>query len=59
MSLGMTLDGLFVALLCTLAAGGGFIAIGPRLLLSWYLREIRRMEIPEDRGEAIAVYPFA
>jgi hypothetical protein len=29
------------------------------MLLRWYLREIRRLKVPEDRSEAIATYPFA
>jgi hypothetical protein len=28
------------------------------VLFRWYLREIRRLNVPEDRGEAIATYPF-
>lgn len=38
---------------------GGPIAFISRLLLGWYLREIRRVEIPEDPGEAIVTYPLA
>jgi hypothetical protein len=29
------------------------------MLFRWYLREIRRLKVPEDRSEAIAAYPFA
>jgi len=29
------------------------------MLFRWYLREIRRLKVPEDRSEAIATYPFA
>ena len=29
------------------------------MLFRWYLREIRRLKIPEDRSEVIATYPFA
>ena len=29
------------------------------MLLRWYLREIRRLKVPEDRSEAIPIYPFA
>jgi len=54
----MIFDGVSIALLSACLAGG-FIAVGPRLLLRWYLREIRRLEVPQDRGEAIATYPFA
>jgi len=40
-------------------AGGGLIALLSRLLLGWYLREIRRVEVPEEAGEAIITYPLA
>lgn len=53
------LDGEFVALLSAAVAVGGLIAAAPGLLFRWYLREIRRLEIPEDRGDAVATYPFA
>jgi hypothetical protein len=29
------------------------------MLFRWYLREIRRLKVPEDRSEAIPIYPFA
>jgi len=29
------------------------------MLFRWYLREIRRLKVPEDGSEAIATYPFA
>jgi hypothetical protein len=29
------------------------------MLFRWYLREIRRLNVPEDRSEAIATYPLA
>jgi hypothetical protein len=29
------------------------------MLFRWYLREVRRLKIPEDRSEVIATYPFA
>jgi hypothetical protein len=28
------------------------------MLFRWYLREIRRLNVPEDRSEAVATYPF-
>jgi hypothetical protein len=40
-------------------AGGGLIALLSRLLLGWYLRELRRVEIPEEPSEAIITYPLA
>ncbi len=35
---------------------------GPRLrrwLLSWYLREVKQVEVAEAPGEAIVTYPLA
>jgi hypothetical protein len=32
---------------------------GSRLLLRWYLREVRRMKIAPAPGEAIVTYPMA
>jgi hypothetical protein len=29
------------------------------MLFRWYLREIRRLKVSDDRGEAIVTYPFA
>ena len=40
-------------------ASGGLIAFASRLLLGWYLHEVRRVELPEDPGEAIITYPLA
>lgn len=51
----MSLELLAIALL--LAAG--LLAAAPRLLFGWYLREVRRMKVPEARDEAIATYPLA
>jgi hypothetical protein len=53
----MTFD-LVAVVLCLCIAAGGFLAAAPRLLLRWYLREARRLEIPPDPAEAIATYPF-
>jgi hypothetical protein len=53
------LDGVVLVLVATGVVAGGFLAVGPRLLFRWYLREIRHLKVPEDRGEAIATYPFA
>jgi hypothetical protein len=55
----MISDGVLLALFCACIAAGGFVAVGSKLLFRWYLREVRRLEIPQDRGEAIATYPFA
>lgn len=42
-----------------LAVAAGLLAVAPRLLMRWYLREIRRMEIPLEHGDAIVTYPLA
>jgi hypothetical protein len=47
------------ALLCAVIACAAFLAVAPRLLFRWYLREVRRLEIPQDPSEAIVTYPFA
>ena len=47
------------SLLIAPAAAVILLAVAPRLLLRWYLREIRRMHVPEASGEAIATYPLA
>ena len=52
-------DGVLVARVSAAAAAGGLIAARPRLLFRWYLHEIRRLEIPEDRGDTVATYPFS
>jgi hypothetical protein len=33
--------------------------LGSRLLLAWYLREVRGMKIAPAPGEAIVTYPMA
>jgi hypothetical protein len=38
---------------------GALIVFGPGLLLGWYMREIRRVNIAEEPGEAIVTYPLA
>lgn len=38
---------------------GALVVFGPGLLLGWYLREIRRVKIAEEPGEAIVTYPLA
>jgi hypothetical protein len=42
-----------------LAVAAGLLAVAPRLLLRWYLREVRRMEVPQEHGDAIVTYPLA
>ena len=48
-----------IAILIVLLAIGVLTAFGPRLLLFWHLREIRRMKIVEQPDEAIVTYPLA
>jgi hypothetical protein len=36
-----------------------WLAIGRRVLLGWYLQEIRQLEIPENPGDKIVTYPLA
>ena len=50
------------AIIIVLAAGtaaGVIVALGPRVLLSWYLREIRSVKVPEDPSDKIVTYPLA
>ena len=35
------------------------VALSPAILLRWYLREARRLDIPENPDEAIITYPLA
>jgi hypothetical protein len=45
-----------------LAAGAaiiGWMMLARRLLLAWYLREVRALDIPQAPGEAIVTYPLA
>jgi hypothetical protein len=51
--------GLMAGVLCLCIAAGGFLAVAPKLLFRWYLREARRLEIPPDPAETITTYPFA
>ena len=52
-------DGVVAVLLSAGAVVLGFAVIGQKLLFRWYLREIRRLDIPEQRRDAVATYPFA
>jgi hypothetical protein len=40
------------------AVFAGLAAFGARFLLSWYLREIWRVEIRQEAEEAIVTYPL-
>ena len=46
-------------LLSAAAVVAGLAVFGARFLLSWYLREIWRVEMPQDAEEAIVTYPLA
>jgi hypothetical protein len=48
-----------IAILAAGAVAGVMAAFGPRVLLSWYLREIRTVKVPEDPGDQIVTYPLA
>ncbi len=37
----------------------GWMMLARRLLLAWYLREVRALDIPQAPGEAIITYPLA
>ncbi len=45
-----------VALSCALVFA---LPYGRRVLLGWYLREVRRVAVAEAPGEAIVTYPLA
>jgi hypothetical protein len=50
------------AIITVLTAGataGVIVALGPRVLLSWYLREVRGVKVPEESGDKIVTYPLA
>jgi hypothetical protein len=45
-----------------LAAGAAiafYLILARRVLLAWYLREVRALDIPQAPGEAIITYPLA
>jgi hypothetical protein len=51
---------LLIGVLLLAGAGfGGLAVFGARFLLPWYLREIWRLEIPQDSEDAIVAYPLA
>jgi hypothetical protein len=35
------------------------VVLSPTILLRWYLREARRLDIPENPDETIITYPLA
>jgi hypothetical protein len=50
---------LVIGLVLFAGALGALAVAGGRLLFPWYLKEIRRVEIPRDAEDAIITYPLA
>ena len=50
---------LLVAVIAALVLLAALGLAGSRLLLAWYLREVRGMKIAQAPGEAIVTYPMA
>ena len=50
---------LLVAIIVVVLVLGALGLRGSRLLLGWYLREVRGMKIAQAPGEAIVTYPMA
>jgi len=49
-----------IAAIIVIALSTGILGVyGSRLLLGWYLREVRGEKIPQKPGEAIVTYPLA
>jgi hypothetical protein len=48
-----------ITVLAAGAAAGVMVVLGPRVLLSWYLREVRGVKVPEESGDKIVTYPLA
>ncbi len=49
-------------ILLLLAAGAAiafYLILARRLLLAWYLREVRGLDLPQAADEAIITYPLA
>jgi hypothetical protein len=42
-----------------LAAAASALPCTRRVLLGWYVREVQRVEVSENPGEAIVTYPLA
>jgi hypothetical protein len=40
-------------------AVGGWLIVGRRLLLAWYLHEVRGVDLPRSPENPIITYPFA
>lgn len=50
---------LLVAIIAAVLLLGALGLLGSRLLLAWYLREVRALKIAPAPGEAIVTYPMA
>ena len=50
---------LLVAIIAAVLVLGALGLYGSRLLLAWYLREVRGLMIAQAPGEAIVTYPMA
>jgi len=48
-----------LAFLAAGAAIAGWIVLGSRVLLAWYLREVRTLALPPAPDEMIITYPLA
>lgn len=48
-----------ITVLAAAAAAGVMAALGPRMLLSWYLREVRGVKVSEEPADKIVTYPLA
>jgi len=48
-----------ILLLLAAAVIAFYLILARRLLLAWYLREVRALDIPQAAGEAIITYPLA
>jgi hypothetical protein len=47
-----------LTLLVAMAVAAAWILVARRVLLAWYLREVRRLEMPQAPDEAIVTYPL-
>ena len=52
-------NGWIMALLAACIVLAALVVLSPTVLLRWYLREARRLDIPENPDEAIITYPLA
>jgi hypothetical protein len=50
---------MLVLLAVVVGACGAFAALGSRVLFDWYMRTVRRLDVPQDPAEAVITYPLA